>query len=137
MPETPFPTNAYAPAITQAIYQDLCTRAAAALRSGYSAIIDAVALGSNERAAFASIAASAGVQFTGLWLDAPAATMAQRIGARRMDASDASAEILSLQLRSDPGWIDWRHVDASGTPDAMLLSAKEALRTDDQTKLGG
>ena len=57
----------------------------------------------DERQAFADVAAEAGVPFTGLWLAAPEETMAARLGARQGDASDASAEVLRLQLGHDPG----------------------------------
>src|SRR5207249_973330 len=81
--------------------------AAAPLRAGYAAIIDAVALRREERQSFAAVAAAAGVPFTGLWLDAPPETMLARIEARRADASDASAEVLALQLARNPGALDW------------------------------
>ena len=43
-PETAIPAEGYAPGVTSAVYVELCDRAAIALRAGYSAIIDAVAL---------------------------------------------------------------------------------------------
>ncbi len=115
-PESPLPPEAYSAEVTAQVYQDLCTRAAAALRAGYSAVIDAVALGEAERHSFAAVAAAAGVPFTGLWLDAPAATMRARIAARRDDASDASPEVLAHQLSKDPGTLEWIRIDAGGDP---------------------
>jgi predicted kinase len=90
-------------------------------------VIDAVALREDERRDFAALAQAAGVPFAGLWLDAPAATMRQRIGARRADASDASVDVLDGQLQADPGALDWQRIDASGAPKATLANARRAL----------
>jgi len=126
-PESPLPPEAYTAEVTAQVYQDLRTRAAAALRAGYSAVIDAVALREEERRSFAAVAAAAGVPFTGLWLDASAETMRARIAWRRGDASDASAEILRHQLAHNPGALDWIGVDANGDRDATLAAARRAL----------
>jgi uncharacterized protein len=67
------------------------------------------------------------VPFTGLWLAAPEETMAARLGARTGDASDASAEVLQLQLGQDAGAVDWTRIDAAGDPDATLVAARRAL----------
>jgi aminoglycoside phosphotransferase family enzyme/predicted kinase len=126
-PESKLPPEAYAPEITERVYQDLCERAAAALRAGYSAVIDAVALRADERRAFAAVAVAAGVPFTGLWLEAPEGTMAARLEGRRDDASDASAQILRLQLAAGPGALDWTRLDAGGDGAATLAAARRAL----------
>jgi uncharacterized protein len=126
-PESPLPPEAYTAEVTAQIYQDLCTRAAAALRAGSSAVIDAVALREEERRAFASVAAAAGVPFTGLWLEAPPETMRARIAWRRGDASDASAEILRNQMAHNSGALDWIGVESGGDRDATLAAARRAL----------
>ena len=126
-PETALPAEAYAPEITERVYRDLCDRAAAALRAGHSAVIDAVAIRAEERDAFAAVAAAAGAPFTGLWLEAPEAAMAARLGARRDDASDATAAVLYQQLATDPGTLDWARIDAAGDPGATLAAARRAL----------
>ena len=126
-PETPLPPEAYVPEVNAMVYRDLCERAATALRAGHCAVIDAVALREDERRAFAAVAAEAGVPFTGLWLAAPEEAMAARLGSRTGDASDASAEVLRLQLGHDPGALDWTRIDAGGDPDATLVAARRAL----------
>ena len=126
-PESPLPPEAYTPRINEQVYRDLCERAAVALRAGYVAVIDAVALRPDERRAFATVAAAAGVPFTGLWLEAPAGAMAARLGARRGDASDASPEVLQLQLASDRGDIAWTSINAAGDAEATLAAARRAL----------
>lgn len=126
-PETRLPPEAYAPDITQQVYRDLHVGAAAALRAGYAAVIDAVALREHERRAFAGVAADAGVPFTGLWLEAPADKLMARIGARSGDASDASPAVVAQQLARDPGLLDWSRIDAGAGPDATLSAARAAL----------
>lgn len=126
-PETPLPPEAYATDITERVYRDLRAAAAAALRAGYAAVIDAVALREDERRAFAAVAADAGVPFTGLWLDAPADRLMARVGARSGDASDASPAIVAQQLECDPGPLDWTRIDAGAGPDATLAAARRAL----------
>jgi aminoglycoside phosphotransferase family enzyme/predicted kinase len=127
MPEAPLPSEAYSAEVTALVYRELCERAATALDAGYAAVIDAVALRAEERRAFADVAAAAGVPFTGLWLDAPGETMRARIGARRGDASDASAEVLGRQLEHDSGAVDWRRIDASADVEASLIAARRVL----------
>jgi hypothetical protein len=126
-PETRLPAEAYTAEITRRVYDRLQEKAGAALAAGYTAIIDAVALLPDERHAFAEVARKAGVPFTGLWLEADAEAMAGRIRTRRGDASDATAEVLAQQLRQGPGPLDWARIDASGTPDESLASARRAL----------
>src|SRR5262249_26781757 len=109
------------------VYDALCCKAATVLAAGYSAIIDAVALRPEERWSFAEVARTAGVPFSGLWLEGRADAMAHRIRARRGDASDATPGILAQQLREDPGPIDWIRIDASQGPEDCLAAARNAV----------
>ena len=127
MPEQGLAAEAYRAEVTAEVYRELCERAAMAAEAGYAAVIDAVALREDERRAFAEVAATAGVPFTGLWLDAPAEAMRSRIAARQADASDASVAVLEQQLRTDPGPLDWHRIDAGGDPDATLAAARRVL----------
>ena len=126
-PEMPLPREAYSRAVTENVYRDLCERAATALGAGYAAIIDAVALKDDERRSFAAVAATAGVAFTGLWLEAPAERMQERLAARRGDASDASRDVLAQQMSYDHGALEWIRLDAGGDADATLAAARRAL----------
>ncbi len=126
-PETALPPEGYAEEVTALVYRDLCAGAATALRAGYAGIIDAVALRRDERQAFAAVAVECGVPFTGLWLDAPAETMRERIDARRGDASDATTDVLGKQLSADPGPLDWTRIDAGCDLEAALAAARSAL----------
>ena len=126
-PETRLPPSAYTLEISRRVYDTLCRKAAEGLAAGYSVVIDAVSLTPEERRSFAEVARAATVPFSGFWLEAPAATMAERIRARRHDASDASPEILAVQLRHDPGPIDWVRIDAGRGPEDSLASVRRAL----------
>ena len=125
--ETPLPPAAYAPEASHRVYETLRRRARDALEAGYSVIVDAVSLKPEERQSFAAIAAASAVPFSGLWLEAPAATMERRLRVRRHDASDASPEVLAQQLQQDPGAPDWVRVDASGGAADCLAAARRAL----------
>jgi len=126
-PETPLPPEGYTAAVTAQVYRDLRNRAATALRAGYSAIIDAVALRPAERREFADVAAESGAPFTGIWLQAAPGQMRARIAARRGDASDATGDILDRQLSIETGPLDWTRLDAGADPDAVLAAARRAL----------
>lgn len=126
-PETRLPPEAYTQSVNDRVYRDLRERAATTLRGGGSAIIDAVALRADERRAFADVAAAAGVPFTGIWLDAPPGAMAERLDARRDDASDATDRVLALQMASDAGGVEWTHIDAGGEAEATLAAVRRTL----------
>jgi hypothetical protein len=126
-PEAPLPESAYTAAASRRVYHLLRLKAATALAAGYAVVIDAVSLTPAERRSFADAARAAGVPFTGLWLDAPAATMRRRLRTRRHDASDATPAVLARQLDRDPGPVDWLRIDSGGGPDATLAAARRAV----------
>ncbi|HEV2300753.1 MAG TPA: AAA family ATPase [Stellaceae bacterium] len=126
-PEERLPASAYTEEASRRVYAALCGKAAAALAAGHSVILDAVALLPEERAQFAEVARRAAAPFTGIWLEAPAETMAARIRARHADASDATEAVLALQLAQDPGPIDWPVLDAGAGAEATLAAARHIL----------
>jgi uncharacterized protein len=126
-PETRLPEIAYAPEVSLRVYTQLRRQAADVLAAGYSVIIDAVSLKPAERQSFAAVAKAAGVPFSGLWLEAPAAAMERRLHSRHHDASDASPEVLTQQLLQDPGPMDWVRIDAGTGSAEYLSSARRAL----------
>src|SRR5204862_4463769 len=98
IPEETLPPEAYRPEVTALVYRELCERAAVALNAGYAAVIDAVALREEERRAFAAVAAKAGGEFAGVWLDAPAAPIHAAMQAGRGDRADSAGGGLDQQL---------------------------------------
>jgi len=73
------------------------------------------------------VAASASVPFVGLWLDAPAPVLLDRTHRRVADASDATADIVRLQLAQEAGVIGWRRIDASAPAEVVLQQAMTCL----------
>ncbi len=127
-PETRLPGAAYTRASARQVYEALYGAAAEALDAGRPVVVDAVFADPAERAAIARVAKTAGVPFTGLWLEAPAESLGRRIAARRGDASDATVDVLRRQLGYDLGSIGWTRIDAGGDAAASLSRAQAVLR---------
>jgi hypothetical protein len=126
-PEARLPATTYTREMSRRVYDALRRKAATGLAAGYTVIIDAVALKPDERSSFAELARTDGVPFLGLWLEGKAETMANRIRARRGDASDATTEVLAEQLRHEPGPIGWVRINADRGPQDCLAAARRAL----------
>lgn len=125
------PDEAYAPGVGARVYEEMLRLGGAALDAGMSVAMDAVFARAEERAQAAALASSRGVEFTGIWLEAPAHVLETRVAAREArgnDPSDAGVEVLRRQLAYDTGRTDWTRVDASGTPEAVLQAALAPVR---------
>jgi len=120
----------YTPEVTDKVYARIARWAGEALAAGHVVIADAVFARPDERAAIARIAAEAGAPFHGFWLEAPAETLAARVGARVGDASDADARVVATQLRYDLGTIDWERIDAARPPDEVRRMVADRLAED-------
>ncbi len=120
------PGHAYERPVTERVFAALRAQASTALGTGQSVIVDAVHRRPEERAAIAAVAASRGVRFVGIWLEAPLATTVERVMARRDDASDATAAVVAAQFAEPAGEVTWHRIDASGSldsaADAMLAA---------------
>ncbi len=112
-PLTRLGPDGYAPAVTRKVYQTIAGRALTALKAGHAVVADAVYASQRDREEIAATARSAGVPFTGLWIDAPPDILARRLRERVPDASDATLAVLQFQLRSDVGRRDWHRLDGS------------------------
>jgi predicted kinase len=127
-PSERLPPEAYRKEISGLVYDTLSKRAAALVRAGHAAIVDAVFLDSQERAQIERVADEAGVPFRGLWLTAPENVLAERVSVRRGDASDATVDVLRQQLAADPGPLTWRVLDVGGPLEGVAAEARGLLR---------
>ena len=97
------PADSYTQAASDAVYETLRRKAGLVLAASQSVIVDAVHERFGEREAIEATAASAGVPFSGIWLDAPVDVLVDRVRARTADASDATEQVVQLQARRDIG----------------------------------
>ena len=126
-PTQRLPQAAYASDVSARVYDELLARAARTLAAGGSVVADAVFDRADRRAAIEHVARDAGVPFLGLWLEAPAATLARRVEARRGDVSDATVAVVEAQIAQGAGAIGWRRIEAGGDQAATLAAARGAL----------
>lgn len=115
--------DAYTSDVTEQVYDRVLDKAERSLRAGHAAIVDVVASSPDERRAIAAIAQRTGCPFVGIWLEAPIATLIERVKARRGDASDADAAVVRRQADYELGENTWTRIDASGTARQTLNSA--------------
>jgi len=123
----PLPHTAYTAEVTARVYTTLADKARRVIAAGHSAVADAVFSTPQERAEIAGAADS--TAFRGLFITANLATRFARIRTRSGDASDADARVARAQEDYDLGVMDWRTVDASGSPQQTLSRAMELLRS--------
>ena len=121
------PPEAYSLEMTQQVYAVLRERAEAVLAAGHAVIVDAVHQRPDERADIAAVAHESGVDFLGLWLEAPVEALADRVTARRGDASDATAEVVRWQAGREAGPLDWVRLDSTQAPADVLAQARARL----------
>ena len=121
------PPEAYRKEASRAVYDALAARAAVLVRAGHAAIVDAVFLDPDERAQIERVATDAGVPFQGLWLTAPEEVLVQRLTARTGDASDATPDVLRLQLATAPGALTWPTIDVSGSREEVSAQSRAVL----------
>ena len=77
-------------------------------------------------AAIEEVARDDKTRFTGFWLEAPREHMARRIETRRGDPSDATPDVLDLQMEKGSAPEQWRKLNAAQEPGVI---AAEALAT--------
>ncbi|MHB2210812.1 bifunctional aminoglycoside phosphotransferase/ATP-binding protein [Methylobacterium sp. CM6257] len=109
---TRLPDSAYDSVTSERVYATLRQEAGRVLEAGHGAVADAVFDRPAERAAIEAVARTRGVPFRGVWLEAPAATLARRIDARTHDPSDATAAVLAAQVARGCGPLAWHRLAA-------------------------
>lgn len=108
-------------------YRAVEREAATALAAGHAVIADAVFARDEERAAIEAVARSAGVSFGALWLETTPRLLEQRVAQRRMNPSDATPEVVRLQLSYDLGALAWPRLDSSASEADTLQAARRAF----------
>jgi aminoglycoside phosphotransferase family enzyme/predicted kinase len=121
------PARAYAPEISDQVYAVCRKRALMALEGGQAVIVDAVHAKQEEREALAALAAQKRISFAGLWLEAPASVLRDRIAARTDDVSDATPEVVDVQLGYDIGPQSFEVIDAGLPVDQVVASCLEHI----------
>ncbi|WP_324827692.1 AAA family ATPase [Qipengyuania zhejiangensis] len=120
-PEAHLPQSAYTTAAHNAAYAALYDLVAKTVQAGWPVIVDAVFDYEDTRLGIERLAASLDVPFTGLWLQAPRATLHARVLARKGDASDAGPDVVDRQMARCIGSLgSWNRVDASGSAEETL-----------------
>jgi predicted kinase len=123
-PEARLPEAAYRSEMSERVYGTIMRDARDVLTLGHSVVADAVFDRPEDRARMAEAAKQAGVPFTGIWLDAPAATLIARVEGRQHDPSDATPDVLRAQLKRLTEKVEWTRInageDASSTQEAAL-----------------
>ncbi|MGY6246802.1 bifunctional aminoglycoside phosphotransferase/ATP-binding protein [Bosea thiooxidans] len=125
--ETRLPADAYRPDISDKVYAELAGRATRIAERGHAVVTDAVFDRPDERTRIANAALSASVPFQGIWLDADADRLLQRVRSRTGDVSDATPDVLAAQLTHSLGAITWTRVRADADTKAVCQSALEAI----------
>lgn len=126
-PLVKLPAAAYAPDVTQRVYDTMNDRARQIIEQGFSMIIDAAFLREAERDKLSTAAEEIGAEFRPVFLDADLDIRLSRIGFRKRDASDATGEVATRQEDYDIGPLRWPRVDASGSTQQTLDRSKTFL----------
>jgi aminoglycoside phosphotransferase family enzyme/predicted kinase len=121
------PSEAYRPEYTVKVYGHLRDLAQNALDAGQGVVIDAVHLRPEERIAVKEVATRSKAHFTGVWLEAPIKVLKERVGSREMDASDATADVVSAQAQEPTGPMEWERFEASGPIGPLVERALAAI----------
>ncbi|ARE41736.1 hypothetical protein RGUI_3595 [Rhodovulum sp. P5] len=125
-PEEHLPQEAYAPKVSDEVYHRVSARARQVAASGGAVVVGAVFDQPGLRADL--VTAMKTLSFTPLWLDVGAGRLHERLAARKASASDATLDILDLQLSHFEGGVEWRPVDGNGTLDETVAAILCILR---------
>ena len=125
---SPLAPETYTAEASAQVYAAAGDRAREGVAAGHSVIVDAVFASAADRDGIEAVARRAGVPFTGIWLDAPAAVCMDRVARRRGDASDAGTDVVRLQVAREIGPITWARLDASADARRIAQAAEAILR---------
>jgi len=111
----------YSAQASVATYGRLIECATSVLSAGYSAIIDAAFLKSEQRLPFQQLAEQLGVGYVILEVTAPDEVLRQRILARKNDVSDADLDVLNYQLEN------WQPLSVEERKHAVQVNTAQAI----------
>ncbi|MFA5949679.1 MAG: AAA family ATPase [Hyphomicrobium sp.] len=117
----------YSEAVSEEVYRIVLNKAVRALRAGHSVVVDAVFSKLHERQACEAAALEAGCPFAGVWLDAPADVLLERVKQRKGDASDADVSVVTTQLAYKTGPIAWVRINTRGNKEENVTAVTARL----------
>lgn len=126
--------EAYTAESRRRVYDVLHQKAKIALEAHHCVIIDAVYDHESDRREVETLALDLGLQFRGIWLRADANELLSRVAARRNDASDATPDVVRMQLGAQIGELSeaWAPLDTAGKVDRTLHAAMTVLMLGDR-----
>jgi predicted kinase len=120
---TRLPKEAYSPEATHRLVAEMTKRVKENIASGKNVIVSAAFLPPESRAEEEKLAHETGARFIGIWLQADMNALLDRVSKRVGDASDATADILKMQVAEGTGAITWPVIDAGLSREDILKAA--------------
>lgn len=121
------PDSAYAPGVSDKVYNLMSKRAAKLLKQGCCVVADAVYDLPERRQMIESAAGQANVPFDGIWLHAETDVLRYRVETRAKSASDATQGVLDMQLARDLGKVSWNKISTSRTIEQTISETRKVL----------
>lgn len=112
----------YAWEVTKQVIAEMNRRTADLLAEGKSVIWTSTLVAENQRKEKEDYAQQAGVAFTGFWLETHEDVLIDRVTKRveaGTDASDATADIVKMQISQQKAVTDWPKIDAGRSIDTV------------------
>lgn len=126
-PQERLPLEAYRPEVSRDVYRELGDRAGLILSSGGTVLVDAVFDRQEDRDHIQSLAGKLGIPFTGIWLEAAPPVLMDRVKTRPQGTSDATLDVLQMQLAKDLGPLSWHRIDTARSMDKVLADTEAYL----------
>ena len=130
-PTARLPAEAYRSEVSANVYAGLFESAAQVATLGWPVIVDAVFDRPQDRASIEDAATQAAAPFFGAWLDVSLEQRLARVDKRVGDVSDATRDVVLLQMEKETGEIGWRRLDAAEAEAAgknILANLPSSLR---------
>lgn len=121
------PPDAYRAYISERVYDAMRDRTRQCLSGQATVIVNAVFDRQADRDAIAAIGQEYAAEFVGIWLDGDRETLLRRVAARPQGTSDATVEIVDLQLSHDLGQMAWHRIDATQPIEAVEEAVKALI----------